>query len=228
METNNQKNNMEINNVEINNNTPFINNLSENLCVQNLNYNQGHNYYNENNNNNKNINDVANLNTNIEIDSNVDSDSDSDSDEYIDLSANLELGSESIYQFVINENKLELKYIGKFTKAPDIIIKEKFGPDSNMSLYSCVYTFDELTKTKSDELFFPLVKLITQKEFNIIITCIAIKLNNIIDINKNIEDWELYWLENKSDLEHIKMCKIEKNINPSNIIEKLIGYSVNN
>ena len=166
----------------------------------------------------KNINEVANL----------DLDLDSDSDEYIDLSTNLELGLESIYQFIINENKLELKYIGKFTKAPDIIIKEKFGLDSNMSLYSCVYTFDELTKTKSDELFFPLVKLITQNKSNIVITCIAIKLINIIDINKNIEDWELYWLENKSDSEHIKMCKIEKNINSSNIVENLIGYSVNN
>ena len=168
---------------------------------------------------------------NLNIDGNIDSDSDSDSDEYIDLSYNLESKSEDIYQFVINDDKLELKHIGKFTKAPDIIIKENFGPESNMNLFSCVYTYDELI-TKSDELFFPLVKLVVKNSSNIIITCIAIKLTKpiVLDnlIENLIEEWDLYWLENKSDLEHIKMCKLEKNINPTNIIEKLIGYSVNN
>ncbi len=165
----------------------------------------------------------------------LDNDTDSDSDEYVDLSLNINLESESIYQFVINENKLELKHVGRFTKAPDIIIKEKFGPESNMSLYSCVYTLNELT-TKSDELFFPLVKLVVQTMSNVIITCISIKLTSSIEpdnlvnnlVSNLINEWELYWLENKSDSEHIKMCKIEKNINPSNIIEKLVGYSVNN
>ena len=96
-----------------------------------------------------------------------------------------------------------------------------------MSLYSCVYTHGELT-IKSDELFFPLVKLIVDSESKVVITCIAIKLTKPIQIDKSIGEWDLYWLENKSDLEHIKMCRIEKNINPTNIIEKLIGYSVNN
>jgi hypothetical protein len=165
----------------------------------------------------------ANENANL----NLDSDSDSDSDEYVDLSSNIESKSEDIYQFLVVENKLELKHIGKFTKAPDIIIKENFGPNSNMNLFSCVYTFSEIT-TKSDELFFPLVKLVVKNEINIIITCIAIKLIKPVMIENSINEWDLYWLENKSDTEHIKMCKIEKNINSTNIIEKLIGYSVNN
>jgi hypothetical protein len=170
---------------------------------------------------------IGNINPNTNLNTESDIESDSDSDEYIDLSSNIKSESEDIYQFVINQDKLELKHIGKFTKAPDIIIKEKFGPESNMSLYSCVYTLNELT-TKSDELFFPLVKLVVQNESNTIITCISIKLTEPVQTDKSIDKWELYWLENKSDLEHIKMCKIEKNINPTNIIEKLVGYSVNN
>jgi len=181
------------------------------------------------------LNDKQDINHNIyynfQSDNNSDNNSetnrDSDSDEYIDLSSNIESTSEDIYQFLVNEDKLELKHIGKFTKAPDIIINEKFGPESNMSLYSCVYTHGELT-IKSDELFFPLVKLVVKNEINIVITCIAIKLTKPVVIENSIDEWDLYWLENKSDLEHIKMCRIEKNINPTNIIEKLIGYSVNN
>ena len=184
---------------------------------------------NEKQNTNPNPNLYYNLESDNESDrnSNVDENIDSDSDEYIDLSSNLESKSENIYQFIINDDKLDLKHIGKFTKAPDIIIKENFGPESNMNLFSCVYTFGELT-IKSDELFFPLVKLVVKNKSNIIITCIAIKLTNYIQVDKPINNWELYWLENKSNLEHIKMCNIEKNINPTNIIEKLIGYSVNN
>lgn len=164
-----------------------------------------------------------------DVNSNIDqhTESESDSDEYVDLSSNLESKTEDIYQFVINEHNLEVKHIGKFTKAPDIIIKENFGPESNMNLFSCVYTYSELT-TQSDELFFPLVKLIVKNISNIVITCIAIKLTKPVLNEKSINEWDLYWLENKSDLEHIKMCKIEKNINPTNILEKLIGYSVNN
>ena len=180
------------------------------------------------------LNEKQNTNPNPDVYYNLESDNesdrnsniDSDSDEYVDLSSNLDSESEDIYQFIINDDKLELKHIGKFTKAPDIIIKENFGPESNMNLFSCVYTFGELT-TKSDELFFPLVKLVVKNVTNIVITCIAIKLTNI-QVDKPINEWDLYWLENKSDLEHIKMCKIEKNINSTNIIEKLIGYSVNN
>lgn len=162
-----------------------------------------------------------------DVNLNIESNDKSDSDEYVDLSSNIESKSEDVYQFIIENNKLELRHIGKFTMAPDIIIKQNFGPKSNMSLFSCVYTYNELT-TQSDELFFPLVKLVIKNELNVITTCIAIKLIDYVQVDKPINEWDLYWLENKSNLEHIKMCKIEKNINPTNIIEKIIGYSVNN
>jgi hypothetical protein len=204
-------------NININNNIPFE-------------YNKINYKTNTNTNTNNIYNNVeSNIESNIESNNNFESnfDSDSDSDEYIDLSSNIETKSEDIYQFVIDDDKLKLTHIGKFTKAPDIIIKEKFGPDSNMNLYSCVYTYDELIN-KSDELFFPLVKLVVKNKSNIIITCIVIKLKKLVMIENFIDEWELYWIENKFDLEHIKICKIEKNINSTNIIEKLIGYSMNN
>jgi len=157
----------------------------------------------------------------------------SDSDEYIDLSSQMESSINDIYQFAINDENLQLVHIGKFTKVPDIIIKENFGQNSNMSLYSCIYSFNEIiSNSNSSELFFPLVKLVVKNQSNIVITCVAIKLNDLltqIDSSKiNINKWNLYWIENKSDSEHIKMCLIDKNINSSNIIEKLIEYSVNN
>ena len=57
-------------------------------------------------------------------------------------------------------------------------------------------------------------------------TCIAVRLIKSIQINILIEEWELYWVENKYDQEHIKTYKLEKNINSSNIIEKLIEFSI--
>jgi hypothetical protein len=180
-----------------------------------------------------NTNEDLEKNPTLNVNVNVDSDSESDWDEYVDLSLKFQSESEDIYQFTVNNDKLELKNVGKFTKTPDIIIKEKFGPESNMNLYSCVYALHELM-IETDELFFPLVKLVIESKTNVIITCIAIKLNQHIQIDKlfnnenQIDKWELYWLENKSDSEHIKTLKIEKNIDSTNIIEKLIDFTVNN
>ena len=178
-----------------------------------------------------NTNEDLEKNPTLNVNVNVDSDSESDWDEYVDLSLKFQSESEDVYQFTLNNEKLELKNVGKFTKTPDIIIKEKFGPESNMNLYSCVYAQHELM-IETDELFFPLVKLVIESKTNVIITCIAIKLNQPLQINNGnnneINIWELYWLENKSDSEHIKTLKIEKNIDSTNIIEKLIDFTVNN
>ena len=159
------------------------------------------------------------------------SNSDSDSDDYIDLSTNIETNSEHIFQFNLNDNILILKHIGKCTKAPDIIIKENFGPESNMSLYNCVYTHNELILKDSNELFFPLVKLIIGNNIDnqvIITTCIAIKLYQPIVFDKLIDNWDLYWVKNKSNEEYIKTFKLEKNINLSNMVEKIIEFSMIN
>ena len=150
--------------------------------------------------------------------------SDSDSDEYVDLSLNLEFEKE-LYQFVTYDDKLNLKCIGLSSVIPDVIIKENFGPNSNMNLYSCVYSLSEL-QLNSDTLFYPLVKLIIKKNTNNIIISFAIKLLKQIDINNLINEWELYLIINNSIEKDLQISKIEKNINPTNIINKLIEFSL--
>ena len=202
------------------------------------------------------INDIE-LNSNI----NSDSDSDSDSDEYVDLSSKVIDDTEHIFQFHLNNNEVKLKYIGKSSFAPDIIIIENFGPESNMSIYNCVYSHVELESAKEEfesgkeefesgkeelendnnielsNLFFPIIKLVVQNKIKndenqeqlneFIISSIAIKLNQKIEYEKQIELWELYWVQNIQSDNFIKTKKIEKNINSTNIIEKLIEYSLN-
>jgi hypothetical protein len=180
----------------------------------------------------------------------------SDSDEYIDLSNIAEEEAEHIFQFHLNFDKLILKHIGKSTHTPDIIIKENFGPNSNMFLYNCVYSLTELEiykehmNTNNDNndynklglgLFLPIIKLIIKQEIQndvntndinadnvnrYIVSSFAIKLNEDIKYNVEFTDWELYWVENINSDEYIKTLKIDKNINPSNIIEKLIEASL--
>jgi hypothetical protein len=67
-----------------------------------------------------------------------------------------------------------------------------------------------------------------QEQLNeFIISSIAIKLNQTIEYEKPIELWELYWVQNIQSDDFIKTKKIEKDINSTNIIEKLIEYSLN-
>lgn len=165
----------------------------------------------------------SNLNSNLDSNLDFNLDSESDSDEYINLNEKIESETFVICQFIINEQNLELKHIGKFNKIADMVIKENFGPNYNMSLYSCLYKQDELI-IDSKGTFFPLIKLVIKNNLNIVTSCIAVKLINHIEINKNIENWELYWLE--TDHDDVKIRTIDKNINPSNIVEKLIVYSL--
>jgi hypothetical protein len=64
-----------------------------------------------------------------------------------------------IQTWKINLNKLELKLIGVGSNIPDIIIKEKFGPNSNLYLYSCVFSSTEIINGISNNYFFPLIRL---------------------------------------------------------------------
>jgi hypothetical protein len=183
----------------------------------------------------------------------------SDSDEYVDLTELVEEDAEHIFQFHLNLDKLILKYIGKSSQAPDIIIKENFGPNGNMYLYSCVYSHNELemgnerenTSIENDEvlnseLFLPIIKLIIKhdnnmenqkdvivneydnesKEPKFTISSFAIKLNEKVKYEDEFTDWELYWVENVYSNEYIKTKQIEKNINSTNIVEKLIEMSL--
>ena len=180
-----------------------------------------------------------------------DAETDSDTDEYVDLSSCINDDNlKHIFQFHLTNEKLFLKYIGKSSDTPDIIIMENFGQKSNLSLYNCVYSHNELetikntdgeinnkiiVKTNKDEqidnleylrLFFPLIKLIIKEEDNIITSSIAIKLNQEIVYENEIINWSLYWVENSNTSDYIKILEIQKDINPTNIIEKIIHYSL--
>ena len=184
---------------------------------------------------------------------NTNTNTDSDSDEYIDLSSQISDNTSHIFQFHLANDKLKLKYIGKSTYAPDIIIKENFGSESNMSLYSCVYTHEEIESynieenkvnidniDNIDKLFFPLIKLIVytrddkildetnpgKSNINIKISSIAVKINKSIKYDTELIDWDLYWVENIQSDEYIKMLQIDKTINAENILEKLIELSI--
>jgi hypothetical protein len=193
-----------------------------------------------------------------DTDTDTDTDTDLDSDEYIDLSSYVENNLKHMFQFHLMDKKLLIKHIGKSSDTPDIIIMENFGSESNMSLYNCIYSHDELESIKNEKtnddniilknennlsennsnefednlthlkLFFPIVKLIVKQnpEKNII-SCIAVKLNQEIVYEKEIVDWDLYWIEFSSyNKETFKSKKIEKNINPKNILENLIKLSI--
>jgi len=174
----------------------------------------------------------------FKIESNNSNINDSDLDDYIDIRDKIQENYENLFQFNLNNNKLTLKHIGKCSEIPDIIIKENFGPYSNMSLYSCIYSYNEI---KSSNLICPLIKLIiNNNSINknmIIISYISVKIIqpiiiNINDITSNINneiiinDWELYFIENIFNIENKKYYKLDKNINPSNIIEKIIKLTI--
>ena len=164
----------------------------------------------------------------------------SDSDEYIDLSTCFEDNLKNIFQFHLIDEKLLIKHIGKSSDTPDIIIMENFGPNSNMSLYNCVYSNEELesiknmdliyenNNSKNHKIFFPIVKLIIKNNIdNYQISSIVVKLNQEIVYDSEIKDWELYLIENSSlNKEYFKEKKLDKNINPSNILENIIKLSI--
>lgn len=202
-----------------------------------------------------------NDNTNCDTDTTDTNITDTDSDEYVDLSNCIKDDLKHIFQFHLTNEKLFVKYIGKSSDTPDIIIMENFGPESNMSLYNCVYSHNELEQTKNNDLilpieqkkpfdnlknkenveninnlddlglFFPIIKLVVKntnlQTDNYIISSIAIKLNQEIKYEEEIKEWELFWVENSSsNKEFFKTKKLEKNINPTNILENIVKLSL--
>lgn len=210
---------------------------------------------NSDNNTNANVNgyldeflDSNNLNNSNDLN---DSNNSDDSDDYVDLADKAKENLKHIFQFHLNNEKLFVKYIGKSSDPPDIIIMENFGPDKNLSLYNCVYSHDELESVNKSvkngvininenenenenmnfdqlELFFPIVKLVVKDKDNITISSIAIKLEQEIVYEKEIDNWSLYWVENLNTSEFIKTLKLKKDINPRNILEKIVHYSLTN
>ena len=106
-------------------------------------------------------------------------------------------------------------------ECPDIIIKENFGKNCKLNLYSCVYSEKEINFIKSDN-YFPIIKLVSNEKKYKIIFSIVVKFNEEKFIqNSNITNFDLYYVWNVKGEQLINSTKVEKNINFDNIIEIL-------
>jgi hypothetical protein len=133
----------------------------------------------------------------------------------------------SLYNCVYSQDELESI---KNNKQSNENIEE-ITIESDLTLTLTLSPLDQEefdTDIKHLKLFFPIVKLIKKNNLeNYTITSIVVKLNQEILLGEEIKNWELYWIKNSSlDKEYFKTKKLEKNINPSNILENIIKLSL--
>ena len=132
-------------------------------------------------------------------------------EEYIDI-LQLSKNSKSIYQIDIDNENIKCNKVGQGEHCPYIIIQELFGYDKKFSLYSCVYTDDELYKHELNTV--PLIKLLHD---NITATI-------SVQYKKNMHEFEIYYtFDNNVDF---IMEKMDKVINKQNIIEILLAKTI--
>jgi hypothetical protein len=160
-----------------------------------------------------------------EHDEPIDNTTDSDSDDaYIDINNIIKAQLKNIYQIQINNESLIIKHIGMGSHVPDMIIKENFGKNNNLNLYNCVYMESEIDFLKielNNDKFLPIVKLVEKLETNNNIYTLSIKVNEILNYNESCTDFNIYLTYSLSN-DYINDIKLEKNINSSNIIEKML------
>jgi len=106
------------------------------------------------------------------------------------------------------------------------IKKSETNPDSKIIIQANQDNGDD--NLEQLRLFFPIIKLVVKESGNTIISSIAIKLEQSIVFDGAINEWSLYWVSNSNKSEYIKTLKLEKNIDPTNILEQLIHHSLKN
>ena len=149
---------------------------------------------------------------------------DSDDEQYIDINDILKAQLKNIYQIQINNESLIIKHIGSGSHVPDIIIKEGFGKNNNLSLYNCVYMETELEFLKTElnnNKFLPIVKLVEKTGTDIKIYSLSVKINSLVNFNELITNFNIY-LTYSLSTDYINQIELDKNINSSNIIEKML------
>ena len=157
------------------------------------------------------------------------SDSDSDEETFINIEEINKEQLNPIYQIQLNNEELTIKHIGNGSHVPDFIIKESFGKNNNLSLYSCVYTNDEidfLKKESNNDKFLPIIKLIEKMENYNNVYSISVKINDFTDYNKIITNFKIYLTHTNKD-GYIQDIELGKDINSLNIIEKMIENIIN-
>ena len=138
-------------------------------------------------------------------------------DDYINDKEN----QKKLYQIQFLNNNIIFKHIGNSnTNPPDMIIKENFGIDNSFNIYSSLYLEEELLDYKNK--IIPLIKITNNKLNNKYSLCIKYTFENNID--ESISDYNLFFVYNAYDKVIYKPISEDdkKNINPDNIIEKLL------
>ena len=126
-----------------------------------------------------------------------------------------------LFQIQLLNNNIIFKHIGNSnTNPPDMIIKENFGIDNSFNIYSSLYLEEELLDYKNK--IIPLIKITNNKLNNKYSLCIKYTFENNID--ESINDYNLFFVYNSYDKVIYKPISEDdkKNINPDNIIEKLL------
>lgn len=135
---------------------------------------------------------------------------------------------ENIYQIQINNNKINIKKIGKSKYSHNIIICENIGKKQDISIYSVVYMLNELNDCEKTGGNYDLLKLYQNNNGNDILSELCININDKYEINDleivdDINNFDLYFISQIKNKEKKYIKKIDdKNINKNNILEKLI------
>lgn len=139
----------------------------------------------------------------------------------IDNFINDKENQKKLFQIQLLNNNIIFKHIGNSnTSPPDMIIKENFGIDNSFNIYSSLYLEEELLDYKNK--IIPLIKITNNKFNDKYSLCIKYTFEN--NINESINNYNLFFVYNVDDKVIYELINEEdkKNINPDNIIEKLL------
>ena len=115
-----------------------------------------------------------------------------DDEEYVNLEELIE-EKQKLYQIQLNNDKLIIKNIGYGIAAPEVIIEENVGIDNNLSIYNCILSQAEIDSYSKENSYYPIIKLDEKKSEDIINTyLLSIKLNKEIELDKEIEEFEIF------------------------------------
>jgi hypothetical protein len=130
---------------------------------------------------------------------------------------------DEIMQIQINDDELIIKKIGKSKINNDIIICENIGKNKNISLYSIMYSNEELKYYNEISNLFNIIKLHEKNENENILFNLSVKIKEEIEINKIIKNFDIYFILSVDDKKKEYFKKYDKKINKNNIVETIIS-----
>jgi len=128
-----------------------------------------------------------------------------------------------VFQIQINNKELIIKKIGKGKESKDVIICENIGVNKNLTLFSIVYTINELNYYDDLGKIYNLLKLHEKKNNVDNVFNLSVKINEKMKPNKIITDFEIFFISNKLKNEEQYFKKITNTINKNNMIETIIS-----